>query len=134
MYVPQQNGLQPILFNPNIQLMQPTAAEGGKDPFNIFLKFWGTENTINVHDWFERIEASFKAHWDDEKKLRWSVKHLNRDHPRLRNLIQRECSSFQHFKTTMLMSFGSQVRPFNLSQWSTAIRYKKVRFLDWTSS
>lgn len=134
MYVPQQNGLQPIIFNPNIQVVQPTTTDTGKDSFDIFLKFYGTENTINVHDWLVRIEATFKQNWDDEKKLRWAVKHLSRDHPRLKNIIQRECSSYEHFKTTMQLTFGDEFKPFNLSQWSTAIRYKKVTFLDWTCS
>ena len=96
------------------------------------LIFRGKENTLGVLEWFNRLELSFKPEWDDARKLRRAIKHLENSDT-FKAIRESEFTSFRFFKSFMIASYGNK-QPFNLSKWTNVQRYKGTPFLKWITS
>ena len=88
-----------------------------------FYKFSGKEGDMHVKEWFKKIEDRFTDTWDDQQKLNFATRHLDASNPELRPLTQRVLSSYAHLKRQLLITFGSQCKPFSLSEWIRSKRW-----------
>ena len=98
------------------------------------LIFYGTENTISFADWQVKMEREHEDDWDDKKKLDFAIKHLSPSNEKLKTFINREFASYKNLMEQLRLSFGSISKPFNLSKWQMARRFRGVTFKDWLCS
>ena len=130
---PAQQLLQPQLQMPQPTVQTVTTTKELND-FDPYLVFYGRLHTIDVYTWFKRLEATFKPDWDEVKKIRRAVKHLDSNNPEFKFIKQSDITSYANFKKHMITTFGKNKLPFNLAKWTEACRYNDTPFCKWMSS
>ena len=98
------------------------------------LIFRGTPGTISLKDWLNRLQQDWEQDWDDAKKLKLAIKHLDRGNPKLLAIANHQHTDYQTFLDRLQMVFGSVQQPFHLSKWQLARRFKGNKFRDWMCS
>ena len=126
---PQQAQAQ---HQPQYHMVRDTTVKDLND-LDPFLIFRGKKDTRNVLTWFESIEDTFQADWDDLKKIRRALKHLDRENPAFKALRESNLTNYRVFKQIMTTAFNNQ-NPFDLSRWTEAKRYQDTNFVQWMSS
>ena len=130
----EQNDLLSKLVTGLITGVKETLTEEKKDEVTEYYTFYGTPNTISVHDWLSRIESQFKDSWDEVRKVQFATRRLDTNNPDLKSRARLDCPTFKHFKEYMILTFGSDEQPFTLSEWNEARRYQGTSFRNWTLS
>ena len=98
------------------------------------LIFRGTPGTISLKDWLARLELSWEPDWDDARKLKLAIKHLDRTNRMLVPIANHQHTDYQTFLDRLQMVFGSVQKPFHLSRWQEAVRYRGNKFRNWMCS
>ena len=98
-------------------VMKPNSMR--KDPF---LTFYGTPNSITIHEWLTHIESRFQDNWNEADRVHFATRHLNEKNTNLASIIEREMNSFEHLKRALLLRLGT-CRGLSLSRdgWKHAV-------------
>lgn len=98
------------------------------------LIFRGTPGTISLKDWLSRLQQEWEPDWDDAKKLKLAIRHLDRKNAKLLAIANHQHTDYQTFQDRLQMVFGSVIKPFYFSKWQLARRFRGNRFRDWMCS
>ena len=98
------------------------------------MNFRGTPLTISLPDWLSRLQLSWDPDWDDAKKLKLAIKHLDRTNRKLVPIANHQHTDYQTFVDRLYLCFGTVQIPFHLSRWQEAKRFKGNKFKDWMCS
>ena len=133
-----ENGIvhhQVSFVNPFQNIDSPSTSNTKDTSFLTFRG--GITGSMQIHDWISRMNGKLAENpsWNEEQQFMFLVKHLDKENPKLKGIINGGMVSWTHMQATLNILYASvDSRSFNVADWVKAKRYRGTTMKNWVST